>query len=162
MGKNLGHQNLIWVVPCVGGVQYPPAQRGQPIIITVMGRDYAIDVQYHVVRNISYVLLDAPIFRQQTKAEPYPARMDDLESAVYYSAWNACIAEVIKRFPSIDLYHINDYHGALAPLYLLPNVIPVCLSLHNAEFQGNLPLHHFIAMRLILSQDSGLFAMRRR
>ena len=23
MGKNLGHQNLIWVVPCVGGVDYP-------------------------------------------------------------------------------------------------------------------------------------------
>jgi alpha-1,3-glucan synthase len=61
--------------------------------------------------------------------------MDDLDSAVYYSAWNACIAETIKRFP-VDLYHINDYHGAAAPLYLLPRTIPVALSLHNAEFQG--------------------------
>jgi hypothetical protein len=32
--------------------------------------------------------------------------MDDLDSAIYYSAWNACIAETIKRFP-VDLYHIN-------------------------------------------------------
>lgn len=26
-------------------------------------------------------------------------RMDDLDSAIYYSAWNACIAETTKRFP---------------------------------------------------------------
>lgn len=58
-----------------------------------------------------------------------------MESAIYYSAWNQCIAEALRRFP-IDIYHINDYHGALAPLYLLPGTIPCCLSLHNAEFQG--------------------------
>ena len=45
--------------------------------------------------------------------------MDDLNSAIYYSAWNQCIAEAMRRFP-IDLYHINDYHGTVAPLYLLP------------------------------------------
>lgn len=48
---------------------------------------------------------------------------------------NSCIAEAMKRFP-VDLYHINDYHGAIAPLHLLPQIIPCCLSLHNAEFQG--------------------------
>lgn len=48
---------------------------------------------------------------------------------------NSCIAETMRRFP-IDLYHINDYHGAVAPLHLLPRTIPCCLSLHNAEFQG--------------------------
>lgn len=136
MGKNLGHQNLIWVVPCVGGIDYPTDTPGDDMVTTIMGKEYRISVQYHVTRNITFVLLDAPVFRQQTKKDPYPARMDDLESAIYYSAWNSCIAETIKRFPSIDLYHINDYHGALAPLYLLPRVIPVCLSLHNAEFQG--------------------------
>jgi alpha-1,3-glucan synthase len=67
--------------------------------------------------------------------------MDDLESAVYYSSWNQCIAQAIERFP-IDLYHINDYHGAVAPLYLLPRTIPACLSLHNAEFQGLWPLRN--------------------
>src|SRR5436190_14010583 len=65
--------------------------------------------------------------------------MDDLDSAIYYSAWNSCIAETIRRFP-IDLYHINDYHGAAAPLYLLPRTVPVCMSLHNAEFQGMWPM----------------------
>lgn len=84
-------------------------------------------------------MLSSPVFSKQTKADPYPPRMDDLESAVFYSAWNQCIAKTCKRFP-IDLYHINDYHGALAPLYLLPKVIPVALSLHNAEFQGLWPL----------------------
>lgn len=39
-----------------------------------------------------------------------------------------------------DLYHINDYHGCIAPLYLLPKTVPCALSLHNAEFQGLWPM----------------------
>ena len=135
MSKHLEHMDLIWVVPCVEGIQYPTDQRAKPITITILGENHSIQVQYHHVKNITYVILDAPVFRKQTKADPYPARMDDIESAVFYSAWNSCIAEVIRRFP-IDLYHINDFHGAVAPLHLLPRVIPCCLSLHNAEFQG--------------------------
>lgn len=141
MGKSLTHQDLIWVVPCVGGIDYPVDTLAEPMTITILGNPYEIQVQYHQLKNITYVLLDAPVFRQQTKSEPYPPRMDDLDSAVYYSAWNACIAETIKRFP-VDLYHINDYHGAAAPLYLLPQTIPVALSLHNAEFQGLWPMRN--------------------
>ncbi|KAI1614097.1 hypothetical protein EDD36DRAFT_417944 [Exophiala viscosa] len=139
MGKNLGHQDLIWVVPCVGGVDYPVDKEADPMTVTILGKPYEVQVQYHVLRNITYVLLDSPVFRQQTKSEPYPPRMDDLSSAIYYSAWNQCIAQAIKRFP-VDLYHINDYHGSVAPLYLLPRTIPTCLSLHNAEFQGLWPM----------------------
>lgn len=141
MGKSLPHHNLIWVVPCVGGVDYPVDKPAVPMFVTILGNRYEIKVQYHQLRNITYVLLDAPVFRQQTKSEPYPPRMDDLDSAIYYSAWNACIAETIMRFP-IDIYHINDYHGAAAPLYLLPHTIPCCLSLHNAEFQGLWPVRN--------------------
>lgn len=141
MGKNLEHQDLIWVVPCVGGIEYPQDELAMPMTVAVMGKVYDVNVQYHKLRNITYVLLDAPIFRQQTKAEPYPARMDDLDSAIYYSAWNQCIAQALVRFP-IDLYHINDYHGTVAPLYILPRTIPVCLSLHNAEFQGLWPMRN--------------------
>lgn len=141
MGTNLGHQDLIWVVPCVDGIDYPLDTPVESMFITVLDKDYEIQVQHHIVRNITYVLLDAPIFRKQNKAEPYPPRMDDLESAIYYSAWNQCIAQAIQRF-NIDLYHINDYHGALAPLHLLPRVIPCALSLHNAEFQGLWPMRN--------------------
>lgn len=138
MGKNLSHQDLIWVVPCVGGIDYPTDTPAEPMNVVIMGQTYEVKVQYHVLRNITYVLLDAPVFRQQTKSEPYPARMDDMTSAIYYSAWNQCIAHTINRFP-VDLYHINDYHGSVAPLYLLPKTVPACLSLHNAEFQGLWP-----------------------
>ena len=156
MGKNLKHQSLIWVIPwwvlpseqrcnieltsiSIGDLTYPIDRPAESIAIKVLGSMYEIKTQYHIVENITYVLLDAPIFRQQTKAEPYPTRMDDLDSAVYYSAWNSCIAEVMRRFP-IDLYHINDYHGAVAPLHLLPKIVPCLLSLHNAEFQGLWPM----------------------
>ncbi|KAK5655969.1 hypothetical protein OQA88_5107 [Cercophora sp. LCS_1] len=142
MGKALEHQDLIWVVPCVGGIDYPVDQRAAPMYVPIMGKEYEIEVQYHQVQNITYVLLDAPVFRQRTKADPYPPRMDDIDSAVYYSAWNYCIAETIRRF-NPDLYHINDYHGAAAPLYLLPErTIPCALSLHNAEFQGMWPMRN--------------------
>jgi len=141
MGKSLGHQNLIWVVPCVGGVDYPfeDESHADPMQISMMNQLYFVETHVHVSNNITYVLLDSPIFRKRTKAEPYPERMDDLDSGLYYSAWNQCIAEAIRRYKP-DLYHINDYHGACAPLYLLPEVIPCCLSLHNAEFQGMWPL----------------------
>ncbi|KAK2044728.1 glycosyl transferase group 1 [Colletotrichum somersetense] len=140
MGKALEHQDLVWVVPCVGGIDYPVDENAPAMYPVIMGKDYEVQVQYHKVNNITYVLLDAPVFRQCSKADPYPPRMDDMDSAVYYSAWNYCIAETIKRFP-IDLYHINDYHGAAAPLYLLPErTIPCALSLHNAEFQGLWPM----------------------
>lgn len=150
MGKNLGHQDLIWVVPCVGGIDYPndPDENTEfapPMTVTVLGIEYDIAITYHQVRNITYVLLDAPVFRKQSKGEPYPARMDDLESAIYYSVWNQCIAQAITRF-NVDLYHINDYHGAVAPLHLLPEVVPCCLSLHNAEFQGMWPLRNATEM----------------
>jgi alpha-1,3-glucan synthase len=141
MGKNLGHQDLIWVVPSVGGIEYQenPNEVAEPMEVTVFQQIYQIQVRTHRLRNITYVILDAPVFRQQSKSEPYPPRMDDLDSAIYYSAWNSCIAETIRRYKP-DLYHINDYHGAVAPLHLLPDTIPCALSLHNAEFQGLWPM----------------------
>lgn len=139
MSTALDHVNLIWVVPCIGGIDYPMDEPAESMFVEIMGESYEVHVQYHRYKNITYVLLDAPIFRQQTKAEPYIARMDDIESGILYAAWNSCIAESIRRF-NVDIYHINDYHGAIAPLYLLPQVVPVCLSLHNAEFQGLWPM----------------------
>ena len=143
MGKALGHQDLIWVVPCVGDIEYPDVaeERAEPMVVQILDATYTVNVAYHQVENITYVLLDAPVFRQQTKAEPYPPRMDNIDSAIYYSTWNECIAEAIRRF-DVDIYHINDYHGGVAPLYLLGEgrTIPCCLSLHNAEFQGLWPL----------------------
>ncbi|KAK4185416.1 hypothetical protein QBC35DRAFT_465599 [Podospora australis] len=141
MGSALSHMNVVWVIPVVGDVVYPTdnMQAAEPMFVQVMGQPYEIEVYYYTTKNITYVLLDAPIFRKQTKANPYIARMDDIESAILYAAWNYCIAESIRRFP-VDIYHINDYHGAAAPLYLLPQTIPCCLSLHNAEFQGMWPM----------------------
>jgi alpha-1,3-glucan synthase len=139
MSKQLGHQDLIWVIPCIGGVDYPIDKLADSMFVMILGNSYEIKIQYHKLRNITYVLLDAPVFRQQSVTEPYPARMDDLDSAIYYSAWNQCIAQTMERFP-VDMYHINDYHGSVAPLYLLPETIPICLSLHNAEFQGLWPM----------------------
>lgn len=87
MSKSLGHQDLVWVVPCVGDIDYPEARRADPITVTIFGTQYIVQVQYHQLGNITYVLLDAPVFRARTKSEPYPSRMDDISSAVYYSAW---------------------------------------------------------------------------
>ncbi|GJJ12099.1 hypothetical protein Clacol_006340 [Clathrus columnatus] len=140
MGKVMNDVDLVWVVPKVKDLEYPVGDPAKPIEVVLFGDKYLIEVETHTLDNITYVLLDSPVFRAQTKSDPYPARMDDLSSAIFYSTWNQAIATTIRRFSDIDIYHVNDYHGGLAPIYLLPKVIPVCLSLHNAEFQGLWPL----------------------
>jgi alpha-1,3-glucan synthase len=151
MGKAMTDVNLVWVVPKVKDLDYPAGEPAEPIEVIIFGEPYLIEVETHHLDNITYVLLDSPVFRAQTKSDPYPARMDDLSSAIFYSTWNQAIAATIRRFPDIDIYHINDYHGALAPIYLLPKVIPVCLSLHNAEFQGLWPLRTKEEMKEVCS-----------
>ncbi|KAF8212206.1 glycoside hydrolase family 13 and glycosyltransferase family 5 protein [Mycena galopus ATCC 62051] len=151
MGKAMTDVDLIWVVPKVKDVEYPAGDPAEPIEVIIFGEPYLIEVETHVLDNITYVILDSPVFRAQTKADPYPARMDDLSSAIFYSTWNQAIAATIRRSPTIDIYHINDYHGALAGLYLLPKVIPACLSLHNAEFQGLWPLRTKEEMKEVCS-----------
>ncbi|KAH9484208.1 Cell wall alpha-1,3-glucan synthase mok13 [Psilocybe cubensis] len=151
MGKAMTDVDLIWVVPKVKDLEYPAGEPAEPIEVIIFGEPYLIEVETHVLDNITYIILDSPVFRAQTKADPYPARMDDLSSAIFYSTWNQAIAATIRRHPTIDIYHINDYHGALAPIYLLPKVIPVCLSLHNAEFQGLWPLRTKEEMKEVCS-----------
>ncbi|KZT42041.1 glycoside hydrolase family 13/glycosyltransferase family 5 protein [Sistotremastrum suecicum HHB10207 ss-3] len=151
MGKAMTDVDLVWVVPKVKDIEYPAGDPAEPIEVIIFNEPYLIEVETHVLDNITYVILDSPVFRAQTKADPYPARMDDLSSAIFYSTWNQAIAATIRRYPVIDIYHINDYHGALAPIYLLPKVIPVCLSLHNAEFQGLWPLRTKEEMKEVCS-----------
>lgn len=151
MGKAMTDVDLIWVIPKVKDLEYPPGEPAEPIEVIIFGEPYLIEVETHVLDNITYVILDSPVFRAQTKSDPYPARMDDLSSAIFYSTWNQAIAATVRRFPLVDIYHINDYHGALAPIYLLPKVLPVCLSLHNAEFQGLWPLRTKEEMKEVCS-----------
>ena len=146
----MNFRNIVWVVPKVGGIDYPKGAREESILITILGRDYFVKTESHVLDNVKYVLLEAPIFYSRSSNEPYPSRMDDLESAVFYSAWNQCIANIISR-ENIDLFHVNDYHCALAPLYLLPKIIPVTLSIHNGEFQGLFPLRNEVERSQICS-----------
>jgi len=151
MGKAMTDVDIIWIIPKVKDLEYPAGEPAEPIEVIIFGEPYLIEVETHTLDNITYVLLDSPVFRAQTKSDPYPARMDDLSSAIFYSTWNQAIAATIRRSPGIDIYHINDYHGALAPIYLLPKVVPVCLSLHNAEFQGLWPLRTKEEMKEVCS-----------
>ena len=79
------------------------------------------EVETHVLDNITYVILTV---------------VSRLRLARLYGRLGFC--RVLLDLESV--YRCNDYHGALAPIYLLPKVIPVCFSLHNAEFQGLWPL----------------------
>ena len=151
MGKSMTDVDLIWVIPKVKDLEYPHGDPADPIEVIIFGEPYLIEVETHTLDNITYIILDSPVFRAQTKADPYPARMDDLSSAIFYSTWNQAIAATVRRHPDIDIYHVNDYHGALVPLYLLPKVLPVCLSLHNAEFQGLWPLRTKEEMKEVCS-----------
>ncbi|KAJ1560988.1 Cell wall alpha-1,3-glucan synthase ags1, partial [Cladochytrium tenue] len=132
--------DLIWVIPRVGDVEFPEGQghADLPIPVTIFGKVLIVDVLRYVRGPVTFYILDADVFRKNIKANPYPSRMDDVESITFYSAWNQCIAAIAMR-SNPDVMHIQDYHGAVAPLYLLPATIPCAMSLHNAEFQGQWP-----------------------
>ena len=80
---------------------------------------YLIEVETHTLDDITYVIPDSPVFRAQTEADPCPARMDDLSSAISYSTWNQAIAATVRRYPGNNIHHINDYHGALVTEHTL-------------------------------------------
>ena len=151
MGKAMSDVDLIWVVPKVKDIEYPAGDPAEPIEVIIFGEPYLIEVNTHVLDNNTWVILDSPVFRAQIKSDPYPPRMGDLSSVIFYSTWNQATAATTHRFPGIDIYHVNDYYGALAPIYLLPNVIPVFLSLHNAEFQSLCPLRAKEEMKEVCS-----------
>jgi len=135
MVKLMTDVDVIWVVPKVKDLEYPPGELIEPIEVTIFGEHYLVEVEKHIFDNITYVILDSAILRVQTRADPYPAHMDDLSSAIFYSTWNQAIAATVQHDPDIDVYHLNDFHGALVPIYLLPKVLPICLYIHGTEFQ---------------------------
>lgn len=53
--------------------------------------------------NVAHVVLHSPAFRAQTKADKYPARVNDLSSAILYSTWNQAIAATVRG--------VSDKHG---------------------------------------------------
>ncbi|KAI8902926.1 hypothetical protein BC833DRAFT_571187 [Globomyces pollinis-pini] len=139
MGVNL-QGRLVWVVPMVGDIEYPVPENMMQIPILICQQLVIINAFVFSTRNVTYYLLESPIFRKQTSLNPYPARMNNVESACFYSCWNQCIAHILEIEP-IDIYHVNDFHGGLAPFYVHPvGSIRCVLSLHNAEFQGLWPV----------------------
>jgi alpha-1,3-glucan synthase len=96
MGKAMTDVDLIWVVPKVKDIKYPAGKQAEPIEVIIFSKPYLIKVEIHVLDNITYVILDSPVFRAQTKADPYPACMDDLSSAIFYSTWNQAIGATIQ------------------------------------------------------------------
>ncbi|PCH41828.1 glycosyltransferase family 5 protein [Wolfiporia cocos MD-104 SS10] len=90
MGKAMTDVDMVCVVPKVKDLEYPPGEPAEPIEVIIFG--------------------EPPVFRAQTKADPYPTRMNNLSSAIFYSTWNQAIAATVRRYPDIDIYHVNDYH----------------------------------------------------
>lgn len=62
--------DLLWVIPKVGGVDYPPGEPTEPISVVIFGEEYLIDCEIHIYKNITYYILDSPVFRAQTKSDP--------------------------------------------------------------------------------------------
>ena len=103
MGKLVADVDLIWVIPKVKDLEYPPGKPIEPMEVFIFGKTYPIKVEKHVLDNITCIILDSPVFRAQTKSDSYPTRMDNLSSAISYSTWNRCIAATVKRIPDIDI-----------------------------------------------------------
>ena len=67
-------------------------------------------------------------FRTTNKANPYPPRMGRYQQRHLLFDVESMHRASYKNAFDVNLYHINDYHGAAAPLYLLPETLPCALS----------------------------------
>lgn len=83
MAKSMNDVDLVWVIPKVTGPVFSTGTVRTPITVTVFNHTYEVNVEEYVFANITYILLDSPVFQVQTAAEPYPKRMDELTSAIY-------------------------------------------------------------------------------
>ena len=54
---------------------------------------------------------------------------------MFHSTWSQAVAATIGRSHDIEIYHTSNHLGALAPIYLLPTFVSVCLFVLNAEFR---------------------------
>ena len=83
MAKAMHDVDLIWVVPKVQGVEYREAESQDCIKVNSFGQSFDIGVSEYTFSNVTYVMLDHPVFQAQSPSIPYPERMNDLNSAVY-------------------------------------------------------------------------------
>ncbi|KAE9386575.1 hypothetical protein BT96DRAFT_1005960 [Gymnopus androsaceus JB14] len=116
------------LVPKVKDIEYPADDPAKSIGVIIFGEPYLIEVETHVLDNITYVILNSPVFRAQTKADPYPAHMDDLSSAIFYSTWNQAIAATVRWNPTVGQYISRQQLPRCTSSHLSPSQSPPGLS----------------------------------
>ena len=52
-----------WIVPEVKDLEYPPGDPDDPIEVIIFRELCLIAIEYHVLDNITYVILDSLVFR---------------------------------------------------------------------------------------------------
>ena len=149
LGKVIGiimssfpNADCTFLIPAYKDFSYPAEAEEASIDVLVEGYIHTIQVWRAAIQQPgweaarTFYILDSPVFRLRTCEAIYPPDSSTSDGAYHYSLWNQAIAEIMRRY-SFDVYHALDFHGALAPLYLLPDAPPMALTLHNAEYQGS-------------------------
>ena len=118
--------HIYWVIPRSdrNSFDLPVEEEFTTVKVSVDGQQQCVQVRQHHVDNITYVVLDAPLFRDILDSVPY---LSPVGNAPFFSAWNQCIARVTENL-SPDVFHITNFYSAVAPLYLLPKTVPCCVS----------------------------------
>lgn len=110
--------------------------------VTIAGHTFAFEVYEHVFPDGQKVVYfwDSWQLGWTNASAIYPD--DPQVAAKLYAAVSQAMAGYIKQ-GDFDTVHLHDYHVGLVPFYLgdeyLQNV-PVHLTIHNATYQGIIPL----------------------
>ena len=87
-------------------------------------------------------------------------QMIDPNGNPLFSVWNQCIAAAIERTDP-DIYHACDFHGALAPLYLLARrSTPAIATCHLPPTSTTYDDQHFLSLPLPRTRSRVLKRMR--
>ena len=110
-------------------------EKGDEIVMDIDGKTYHINT-YHIFNSgVTYVFIDLYMFFDRDQVYGFE---DDPYRFAYYTK---SVLEYLKeRNDSPDIFHLNDWHTALLPLFMkkydIFNNSKTLLTIHNLNYQG--------------------------
>lgn len=134
-GKAMSYVILICAVPNVKDNEYPVGEAAKSIEVIILANRTSFRSRQQHVRYPRLVSL-----LRENEGGPVSRAHRRLQFCHLLLDVDAGYRSDCQAYPQFVIYHNNVHYGALAPIYLLRKVLPVCLLLQKAEFQRLWPL----------------------
>jgi starch synthase len=131
-----GDVELFGVMPLYGFVEKRGMKKETSFEITLGASSYDVEIFSKTKGSLLYYFVDSPLI--SSRENMYGDADGDYEdNALRFALFSAAIVELAKEL-KVDILHLNDWHTALAPLFLKEQEsgIKTVFTIHNLAYQG--------------------------